>query len=75
MVLELKLRKVGNSAGLVLPKEALRHLKAKAGDTVLVTKTPNGLRLTANNPQLVKAMKIFESVSRRYRNTLRELAK
>ena len=46
MVLELKLRKVGNSVGVVLPKEALAHLKAEEGDTVTLTEAQDGIRLT-----------------------------
>lgn len=75
MVLELKLRKVGNSVGLVLPKELLTHLKAGAGDTVSVTETQDGIRMTAKNPEFAKTMEVFDRLSRRYRNTLRELAK
>ena len=75
MVLELKLRKVGNSVGLVLPKQALVHLKAGEGDTLSVTETPDGVRLTAKNPEFAKTMAVFDRLSRRYRNTLRELAK
>lgn len=75
MTLELKLRKIGNSVGVVLPKEALAHLKAGEGDTVVLTETPDGFRVTPNNPQFAKTMAIFEDLSRRYRNTLRELAK
>ena len=75
MVLELKLRKVGNSVGLVLPKQALAHLKAGEGDTLSVTEIPDGLRLTAKNPEFAKTMAVFDRLSRRYRNTLRELAK
>lgn len=75
MTLELKLRKVGNSVGLVLPKEALAHLKAEEGDTVTLTEAQDGLRLTAGNPEFAKSMAVFESLNRRYRNALRELAK
>lgn len=75
MVLELKLRKVGNSVGVVLPKELLAHLKASEGDTLSVTETQDGVRLTAKNPEFAKTMAVFDSLSRRYRNTLRELAK
>ncbi len=75
MVLELKLRKVGNSVGLVLPKEALAHIHAEEGDVVTLTESENGFNLTAKNPQFTKAMAVFEDLSRRYRNTLRELAK
>ena len=75
MVLELKLRKVGNSVGLVLPKELLAHLNVGEGDTLAVTETQDGVRLTTKNPEFAKSMAVFESLSRRYRNTLRELAK
>jgi len=75
MILELKLRKVGNSVGIVLPKEALAHLKVEEGDTVTLTEAQDGVRLTAGNPDFAKSMAVFESLNRRYRNTLRELAK
>jgi putative addiction module antidote len=76
MVLELKLRKVGNSVGLVLPKQALAHLKAGEGDTIVVTETPgDGLHLRPNRAEFAKTMAVFDKLSRRYRNTLRELAK
>jgi putative addiction module antidote len=75
MVLELKLRKVGNSVGLVLPKKLLTHLKVGAGDTLSVTETQDGIRVTSKNPQFAKSMAIFDDLSKRYRNTLRELAK
>lgn len=75
MVLELKLRKVGNSVGLVLPKQALAHLKAGEGDTVCLTEAADGgLRMTAN-PEVSKQMEVVKSLMHRYRNTLRELAK
>ena len=75
MTLELKLRKVGNSVGIVLPKEALAHLKVAAGDTLTLTEAQDGVRLSASNPEFAKTMAVFESLNRRYRNTLRELAK
>jgi putative addiction module antidote len=76
MVLELKLRKVGNSVGLVLPKEALAHLKAGEGDTVVVTEiSQEGLQIRPNRKDFAKTMAVFENLSKRYRNTLRELAK
>lgn len=75
MTVELKLRKIGNSVGLVLPKEALAHLNVEVGDTVTLTEAQDGVRLTAANPDFAKSMAVFESLNRRYRNTLRELAK
>lgn len=76
MVLELKLRKVGNSVGAVFPKEALARLNASNGDSLFLTESPDGsFRVTSQSPEFVQTMKIVESVSRRYRNALRELAK
>lgn len=75
MVVELKLLKVGDSLGIELPKEALAHLKAKEGDTLTLTDCEDGMRLTVGTPEFAKTMAIFESLSRRYPNALRELAK
>lgn len=76
MNLELKLRKVGNSVGVVLPKEVLAHLKAREGDTVTVTDGADGaLRVTATKPEVARQMAVVQDVMHRYRNTLRELAK
>lgn len=76
MVLELKLRKVGNSVGVVLPKEALVHLRAQEGDTVCVTDVPEGsLRLSTARPEVMRQLEAAQGVIRRYRHTLRELAK
>ena len=76
MVLELKLRKVGNSVGLVLPTDALVHLHAAEGDSLCVTSAADGsLRVSATDPTVVKQLEVAASVIRRYRNTLRELAK
>lgn len=76
MVVELKLRKIGNSVGVVLPKEVLNHLKVGEGDTICVTETVDGsLRVGPSNDEFKKQMEAAEGVINRYRNTLRELAK
>ena len=76
MVLELKLRKVGNSVGVVLPKEALARLNADDGDAVYLTDTTDGgFRITAANPEFAHKLKVAEGLSRRYRNALKELAR
>ncbi len=79
MVLELKLRKVGNSVGMVLPKDAMAKLNVQEGDSVCLTDAPDGsLRVTPvteGREQFARQMKAAENVIRRYRNTLRELAK
>jgi putative addiction module antidote len=76
MVLELKLRKVGNSVGVVLPKEALAHLKVDEGDTVCVTEAADGsLRMSPTRAEVTRQLEVAQDIMRRYRNTLRELAK
>jgi putative addiction module antidote len=79
MVLELKLRKVGNSVGMVLPKDAMAKLNVREGDSVCLTDAADGgLRMTpvtAGHEKFAEQMKTAEAVIRRYRNTLRELAK
>lgn len=76
MVFEIKLRKVGNSVGVVLPKEALARLNAAEGDALYLTETTDGgFRLTGGNPDFAEKMKVAERLSRRYRNALKELAK
>ncbi|MBI5504525.1 MAG: AbrB/MazE/SpoVT family DNA-binding domain-containing protein [Deltaproteobacteria bacterium] len=76
MLHELKLRKVGNSVGVVLPKEVLSYLKVEEGDTVCVSEAPDGsLRVSPASAEFTRQMEVAEDVIRRYRNTLRELAK
>ncbi len=76
MVVELKLRKIGNSLGVVVPKEALARLNAAEGDVLVLTETTDGgFRLTATDPSFAEKMSVAEKISRRYRNALRELAK
>jgi putative addiction module antidote len=76
MVLELKLRKVGNSVGVVLPKDVLNHLNVDEGDTVCVTDAADGsVRLTPSKAEFTRQMEAAKDVIKRYRHTLRELAK
>jgi putative addiction module antidote len=76
MTVELKLRKVGNSIGVVLPKEALARLNAGEGDTLVLTEIPGGgFRVTADQNDFAHQMAVAEEIAKRYRNALRELAK
>ena len=76
MVLELKLRKIGNSVGVVLPKEALARLNADEGDVLYFTESEDGgFQVTAANPEFAKKMKVAERLSLRYRYAPKELAK
>jgi putative addiction module antidote len=76
MMHELKLRKIGNSVGLVLPKDALSYLKVGEGDTLSVTEAADGsLRLSPTTAEVTRQMSVAQDLMKRYRNTLRELAK
>jgi putative addiction module antidote len=74
-MLALKITKVGNSAGLLLPKEALAKLRVEQGDTVYLTETPDGYRITPYDPDFERQMKLARRVMKKHRNVLRELAK
>lgn len=71
----LKLRAIGNSVGVVLPKEQLTRLGLQEGDPLHLVETPDGFRLTRANPDFVQQMEVARAVMRRRRAVLRELAK
>jgi putative addiction module antidote len=74
-MMTVKVTTVGNSTGVILPKEALAMLKAKMGDTLILTETPAGCLLTAYDPEFEKDMSTAYRGMDRFRNALRELAK
>lgn len=71
----LKLTQIGNSVGVILPKEALAALKLEKGDTLHLTESPDGFRMTAFDPEFEKQMSTAEAIMKRRRHVLRELAK
>ncbi len=75
MAKKLKVRKIGNSLGVILPKEVLDDLRLEEGDSLDYLTNEKELRLFASNPNFAEEMKVFKSLSRRYRNALGELAK
>lgn len=72
---KLKVRRIGNSYGVILPKDVLAKLQVKDGDTVYATPTPDGIQLTSGDPNFAEAMEAYAEGKRQYRNALRELAK
>ncbi len=70
----LKITTVGNSTGVVLPKEILQHLHVDKGDTLYVLETPNGIELTPYNPQFTAQMEVAEQGMREDRDVLKKLA-
>lgn len=75
MTIKLKIRKIGNSAGVVMPKEMLAKLHVGEGDEVFCTESPDGFRLTANDPDFEAKMALAERIMREDRDILRVLAK
>lgn len=74
-MLPLKITKVGSSAGLVLSKEALAHLKARQGDILYLTEAPGGgYRITPYSPDFERQIQLAESTMHDDREILRALA-
>ena len=76
MPIATKVRKIGNSLGIVLPKEALQTLRVEEGATLFLTEAPkSALTITPDSPGFDETMRVAEDGMNRYRNALRELAK
>lgn len=72
----LKIRKVGNSLGVVLPREVISRLRTGEGEDVFLIEGPNNTyRITPFDPAFEKKMEKAEGIMARYRNTLHVLAK
>lgn len=74
MTYKVKVTTVGNSTGIVLPKELLAKLKIDKGDTLYVTETPSGLQLTPFDEKFARTMEVARKVMRENRDVLRKLA-
>jgi len=74
MATAVKITTVGNSAGIVLPKEILSHLNVQKGDSLYVTKTPQGIQIVPYNAEFVAQMEAAERVIGKYKDALRRLA-
>jgi len=70
----LTLTQIGNSVGVILPKEVLARLNARKGDKLFLTETPDGYALTQYDAEVEEQIKSAEKGMARYRNTLRLLA-
>lgn len=71
----LKLTQIGNSVGVILPKEVLARLKLEKGDTVFLTETPDGVAVTPYDPTMEEQVDAGRAFMREFRDTFRELAK
>jgi len=71
----LKLKAVGNSTGVILPKEVLAKLHVEKGDSLYVVETPDGIQLTPYDPEFERQMETARKITKKRRSVLRELAK
>ena len=72
----LKLTQIGNSVGVILPKDILARLRVAKGDTVFVTEAANGgVTLTPYDPALEEELALGREFMREYRDTFHQLAK
>ena len=72
--MKLKITTVGNSAGVILPKDLLARLRLEKGDELHALETPDGIRLTVYDPTLAEQMEVAEQVMRSRRTLLHKLA-
>ena len=71
----LKLTQIGNSVGVIFPKEVLARLKVEKGDTLFLTEAANGVTLTPYDPTLDDQLRLGREFMREYRDTFHQLAK
>ena len=72
--MKLKVTAIGNSAGVILPKELLARLRVDKGDDLYAVETPDGVRLTTYDPVFAAQMEVAEKIMREDRDLLRKLA-
>jgi len=74
-VMILKVTRIGNSLGVILPKDAAAQLNVAAGDQLYLTQSPDGFRITPYSPEFETQMTLARDIMRDRRDALRELAK
>ncbi|WP_051334478.1 AbrB/MazE/SpoVT family DNA-binding domain-containing protein [Bradyrhizobium sp. Ai1a-2] len=76
VIATVEIKKIGNSSGIILPKDVMARMQVSVGDKLYATLTPDGgFRLTPHDPDFEKAMEIARRGMKRYHNALAELAK
>jgi putative addiction module antidote len=73
--MKLEIMKIGNSTGLILPKELINRLGLAEGDAVIISETPTGFSVSRTDPAFEKGLKIARRAMKTYRNALSTLAK
>ena len=74
MTRKLKVSAIGNSTGVILPKDVLERLRVDRGDELMVRETPDGIVLSPYDPELARQMDAAEKIMRKRRNLLKKLA-
>ena len=72
---EMRVIQVGNSLGLILPRELAAKLGVQKGDTLFASETPEGVNLSVRNPDIDQQMVVARQLMKKWRNVLHELAK
>ena len=72
---ELKLTSIGNSVGVILPRDVLARLGLQKGDSLFASETPDGLKLSLSDPEFAAQMDVVDRIMKERRAVLRELAK
>jgi putative addiction module antidote len=75
MTIPLKVTQIGNSLGLILPKEMVAALKVAKGDILICSETPSGFQITPYDPEVARQLEAGREFAKEYRDTLRALAK
>jgi putative addiction module antidote len=73
--MELKITRIGNSLGVILPRDLLTRLKLDKGDSVFVTETPDGYHLSPYDPTFAEQMQTARDLMKKRRNAIHELSK
>ena len=71
----LKVTQIGNSLGVVLPREVLSDLNVERGDKLFLTRSPDGYRVTRSDPEFARQMALAREIMKEHHDVLRELAK
>jgi putative addiction module antidote len=74
MATSVKITAIGNSAGVILPREVMAKLHVEKGDQLYIIETPNGIELTPYNKEFAEEMESARRVMRKHRDVLRKLA-
>lgn len=72
--MKLRITTIGNSAGVILPREVLARLRVEKGDELHVIETPDGIALSVYDPDLAAQMDVAEQIMREDRNVLHKLS-